>query len=172
MLVGAGVNVSVGLGVIVDPVVAVDVGVRVGVRVGVGPVDVGVGGGGEVAGSPSAHYSMVEDTCVACHLGEGDNHTFEPEVASCHECHADIEDFDVNGTQTEVIEKLETLEGLLVGKGMWDEEEGHPVVGFYPAAEAQALWNYIMLSVEDSSDGVNNPAYTRALLEASIESLQ
>jgi hypothetical protein len=112
----------------------------------------------------------VEDTCVACHLVEG-NHTFAPDVASCQECHSGIEDFDVNGLQTEVSEKLAEIAELLVAKGMWDEEEDHPVVGFYPAAEAQAMWNYILISHEDESLGVHNPAYTRALLDASLEAL-
>ena len=44
----------------------------------------GVAGAG-VEGSPSAHYNMVENTCVACHLGENANHSFEPDVAACQE---------------------------------------------------------------------------------------
>ena len=131
----------------------------------------GIGGAGEVEGSPSAHATMVEDTCVSCHVGEADNHNFEPQIASCQGCHSGIEDFDVNGLQTEVEGLLSEVEEALVAKGMWDEE-GHPVVGIYPAAEAQALWNYIMLSVEDASSGVHNPAYTKALLEASLEALK
>lgn len=131
----------------------------------------GIGGAGEVEGNPSAHYSMVTDTCVACHLVE-DNHTFEPDVAACLTCHPDIEDFDVNGLQTEVEEMLTELGELLVAKGMWDEEEDHPVVGFYPAAESQAMWNYILILHEDESLGVHNPAYTKALLEASLEALR
>ena len=80
-------------------------------------------------------------------------------------------DFDLNGLQTEVEEQLEQIAGLLVAKGMWDAEEDHPVVGFYPAAEAQAMWNYILISHEDESKGVHNPAYVRALLEWSLAAL-
>jgi hypothetical protein len=127
----------------------------------------GVGGAGEAAeGKPSAHYSMVEGTCSTCHLGEGDNHTFQPSIAACTGCHADIEDFDFSGLQTEVDEKLHELEEKLEAAGMY--HDGHPVVGSYPAAQAQAMWNYIMLSVEDASHGVHNPSYTKALLEASL----
>lgn len=129
----------------------------------------GIGGGG-VEGSPSAHYSMVENTCVSCHLGEGADHTFEPSVAACQACHADAEDFDINGTQTEVEEMVAELGEMLVAKGLLDEE-GEPVVGSYPEAEANALWNYIYIVFEDSSMGVHNAAYTRALLEASIAAL-
>jgi len=131
----------------------------------------GLAGGGGVEGSPGAHATMVEDTCVSCHMGEGDVHTFEPNVAACQGCHADIEDFDVNGLQTEVQASLDELEAALRAKGLLDEE-GTMVVGSYPEAEAAALWNWIYINLEDKSLGVHNPAYTKALLEASLEALQ
>jgi hypothetical protein len=130
----------------------------------------GLAGAGDVEGSPAAHYTMVEGTCVTCHLGENDSHTFEPDVAACQGCHADIEDFDVNGTQTEVQEKLDQLEEALIAAG-WLDEEGHPAVEAIPEAEAAALWNWIFIAHEDESLGVHNPAYTRALLDASLEAL-
>jgi hypothetical protein len=37
----------------------------------------GLGGAGDVKGNPSAHAMMVRDTCVTCHIGEDDSHTFE-----------------------------------------------------------------------------------------------
>jgi hypothetical protein len=131
----------------------------------------GLAGGGDVEGSPSAHATMVEDTCVACHLGEGDNHTFEPDVSACTECHADAEDFDINGLQTEVQENLDLLEEALLAKG-WLDEEGHPAVEAIPAPEAYALWNWIYIAHEDKSLGVHNPAYTKALIEASLAALE
>jgi hypothetical protein len=130
----------------------------------------GTGGAGE-EGKPAAHYAMVEDTCVSCHVGEGANHTFEPSVAACTACHADAEDFDINGTQTEVEAKLEELKEALVAKGMLTEED-ESVVGEYPEAVGAALWNYIFIAHEDKSMGVHNPSYTKALLEASIEALK
>jgi len=132
----------------------------------------GVGGTG-VDGSPGAHATMVADTCVSCHVGEGKNHTFAPAVTACTGCHADAEDFDINGTQTEVEELLAELEGLLEAKGML--LDGEPVEGdgvYYAEADAKALWNYILIALEDGSDGVHNPTYVKALLEASIEWLQ
>jgi hypothetical protein len=150
----------------------------------------GVGGAGDVAGNPSAHASMVEDGCVTCHLGPDDGHTFEPVLAACQECHADLEDFDYNGVQTEVAALIAELEDALVAKGMLAREElppdfdylveegvlhaghPHPVPGEYPAEEAAALWNYIFVSYEDHSTGVHNSTYTIALLEASIAALQ
>jgi hypothetical protein len=131
----------------------------------------GLGGIG-ADGSPSAHITMVEDTCVSCHLGEGDDHTFEPDESACQECHADAEDFDINGAQTEIAEKLEELKNALVAKGLWDEEEDENMVGEFSEAEAGALWNYIYIVKEDKSMGVHNSAYTNALIDASLEALQ
>jgi hypothetical protein len=131
----------------------------------------GVGGGGGVAGSPGAHATMVEDTCVSCHLGEGDSHTFESILAACTGCHADAEDFDINGLQTDVEALAAEVEELLKTKGLLDEE-GEPVVGSYPEAEAAALWNWIYVAIEDKSMGVHNPAYTKALLEAALAALE
>ncbi len=133
----------------------------------------GIGGWG-VSGSPSAHYSMVEDGCPVCHLSDGD-HLLAPSmqrhaIESCQSCHADAENFDINGTQTEVDELIHELKELLEAKGLY--HDGHPVVGKYPEAEAGALWNYILIEVEDASHGVHNPAYTKALLEASIDALK
>jgi hypothetical protein len=125
----------------------------------------GVGGAGETTGNVAFHASGVENTCVTCHVGETDDHSFEANVNACVACHADAENLDINGLQTEVEALMEELLGMLEAKGMWED---HPVVGVYPAAEAQAMWNYILLAVEDSSRGVHNPGYTKALLEDSI----
>jgi hypothetical protein len=132
----------------------------------------GVAGAGEVEGSPGAHYSMVEDTCVTCHVGESDNHTFVPSVANCQECHVDIEDFDFSGLQTEVDAMLAELGEKLEAEGMYELEANHPVVGKYEAAKGAALWNYIYIAVEDGSRGIHNPAYTKALLEASLAAFE
>jgi hypothetical protein len=127
----------------------------------------GLAGAGEVEGSPSAHYEMIEDTCVSCHLS---NHSFEASLESCQDCHSGAESFDINGTQTEVQELLDELEEALISKG-WLDDEGHPAVTSVPEGEAAALWNWIYIAHEDKSLGVHNPAYTRALLEASLEAL-
>jgi hypothetical protein len=103
-------------------------------------------------------------------------------------CHSDAEDFDINGLQTEVAALIEELRELLVAKGLLAAEteyeigeDGvieevvvgyHPVVGEYPAAESSALWNYIMIEIEDGSLGVHNPSYTVDLLNASIAALK
>ncbi len=136
----------------------------------------GTGGAG-VEGIPSFHYRLVRDTCVTCHIGENDSHTFEAVEASCEVCHAPEDDLD--GAQEAVAAKIAQLGDLLIAKGLLAEEveEGevvgyHPVVGTYPAAQTQALWNYIFIAIEDASSGAHNPPYTKALLEASIAALQ
>jgi hypothetical protein len=130
----------------------------------------GLAGAGEVECSPSSHYTMVEDTCVACHLGETGSHTFEADVAACQACHSGMESFDDTGLQTEVQEGLDALEEGLIALG-WLDEEGHPAVTSVPEAEAAALWNWIYIAHEDKSLGVHNPACTRALIEAGLEAL-
>jgi hypothetical protein len=132
----------------------------------------GLAGAG-VEGSPSAHYQMVEDTCVGCHMGPDRVHTYEPDVAVCQECHADAENFDINGVQTEIQAQLDELGDALVAAGVLSENspEGHPIVEEAPENIATALYNWIYISHEDKSLGVHNPAYTRALLEASFEAL-
>ncbi|MBI9043890.1 MAG: hypothetical protein JEZ06_05350 [Anaerolineaceae bacterium] len=131
----------------------------------------GLAGAGDVEGSAGAHASMVEDTCVSCHVGENNNHTFEADIASCTGCHADAEDFDINGLQTEVDGMLADLVVAFQERGMMDEE-GNYLVGTYTAAESNALWNYILLEIEDGSSGVHNPTYIKALLEASLAGLE
>jgi hypothetical protein len=128
----------------------------------------GMGGAGDVVGDPSFHYRLVGDTCVTCHIGEDDSHTFEAVAASCDACHAEGDDLD--GATAAIQALIDELHDLLEAKGLY--HDGHPVVGTYPAAEAQALWNYIFIAVEDASVGAHNGPYTKALLEASIAALQ
>jgi len=131
----------------------------------------GLAGAGDVVGRPSAHAMLVRDTCVTCHIGKDNRHTFEPDVSACVTCHSDAEDFDIEGVQTEVEELIAQVSELLKAKGLLDEE-GEPVVGLYPAAQAAALWNYIYIAIEDGSLGVHNPGYTKALLNAAVQALQ
>lgn len=134
----------------------------------------GVGGSSDVKGSPSPHYSTVTDTCVACHMGgagEAADHTFTPTVANCTKCHADATDFDMKGAVTALAAKIATLKTALTTAGLLDKN-GAPVVGNYPAAKAGALWNYLLVAVEDKSGGVHNMPYAEALIDAAIAALK
>jgi hypothetical protein len=130
----------------------------------------GIAGAGDVQEGPSMHYSQVEDTCVTCHLGENDSHTFQPVVETCQQCHSGAESLDIDGVQTEVMGLLDQLEEALISRGLLDEE-GHPAVQSLPEQDAIALWNWIYIAHEDGSYGVHNPGYTMDLLEASFEAL-
>ncbi|HEX9676041.1 MAG TPA: hypothetical protein VGA07_08680 [Anaerolineales bacterium] len=127
-------------------------------------------GGLGVTGSPSTHYTVVENTCVTCHMGDERNHTYLPAVERCQACHASAEDFDVNGVQTEVTAMLLEVHNLLVASGIMNEE-GRSIPGVYPEAVAAAMWNYKLVEY-DQSMGVHNSAYTKALLEAALAALQ
>jgi hypothetical protein len=136
---------------------------------------IGVGGAGAVTGTPSAHYTTVENTCVTCHMGDARNHTFAPNLATCLTCHPDAKDFDINGVRTTVTDKLNTLAAELKAAGMITEgvnAEGEttysPVAGSFDEAKANALWNFIYIVNEDKSLGVHNSKYTIALLDASL----
>jgi hypothetical protein len=132
-------------------------------------------GGLGVTGTPSVHYQVVADTCVACHMGEERSHTYAPEVERCLACHADAENFDMNGVQTAVEGKLEELHTLFVDKGMlnpetdlWNASSDTPLV--VPEAVAQAMWNYKFVTY-DQSMGAHNSDYTNALLDAALATM-
>jgi hypothetical protein len=150
------------------------------------PMLLGEGGLG-VTGSPSPHYAGVKETCVACHMGEEFNHTYEPDVARCQACHADAEDFDMDGTQTEVTAMVDELHAIFVAKKLLDPETDlwgiyDPATGKWsnpsanapltvPEAVANAMWNYKFV-VYDKSMGVHNSDYTKALLEAALAAMK
>ncbi|RJP50201.1 MAG: hypothetical protein C4586_06310, partial [Anaerolineaceae bacterium] len=130
-----------------------------------------------VEGKAAMHYSKVKDTCVGCHLGANRNHTFEAQVATCTECHADAKDLNINGYLTTFEEKFAALHDALVAKGMLTAEgvavtknaDGSPVV--LDPGPAAALFVYGAIE-EDASDGIHNPSYVEALLDASLEALK
>ncbi len=132
--------------------------------------------GAGAAGTPMLHYSGVADTCVSCHMGS-DQHSFEPSEDACVSCHPGAEDFDVNGTQTEVQDRLDAIGDALVAAGALNENtvDGHPtedaIENGLEEDLASALWNWLYIAHEDESLGVHNPAYTRALLTVAEDAL-
>jgi len=128
----------------------------------------GVGGAGGVSGTPGPHYSAVTDTCVACHMGgDAANHSYTPNVAYCQSCHPNTTDFNMNGAVAALDAKVATLKTKLTAAGLLDKT-GAIVVGNYPAAKADALWNYLMVAVEDKSHGVHNMPYANALIDSAL----
>jgi hypothetical protein len=120
-------------------------------------------------------------------MGDEKNHTYNPTVARCQACHADAENFDINGTQTAITAMVEELHTLFVDQhllnpetdlwGIYDEaaatwedpSRDAPLV--VPEAVAQAMWNYKFV-VYDNSMGVHNSAYTEALLQQALDAMR
>jgi hypothetical protein len=101
-------------------------------------------------------------------------------VARCQACHADAENFDINGVQTEVQAMLDEVHELLVASGIMradytddagELQVGRSIPGVYPEAVAQAMWNY-KLVVYDQSRGVHNSAFAKALLQQALDALK
>ena len=144
-------------------------------------------GGLGMTGSPSIHYSAVENTCVTCHMGEEFNHTYLPDVARCQACHADAENFDIEGVQTEITAMVDELHAIFVDKKLLNPETD--LWGIYdpatskwsnPSADApltvteavgNAMWNYKFV-LYDQSMGAHNSAYAKALLESALETMK
>jgi hypothetical protein len=129
----------------------------------------GVGGAG-VTGTPHGHYRGVENTCVECHMGEGRDHHFEPELATCRECHTTATSLDYHMVQTEIDSLGNMLGDLLLAAGLISENsgDGHPTVTQAPEGQGIALYNWLYVIHEDKSRGVHNPDYARALLEEGL----
>ena len=139
---------------------------------------------GEQGYSTGPHADM-EGGCVTCHMSEpygdqagGHNMSMTyayhghdaPLTSGCAQCH-EGEDFDFNygNVQTETEELLAELKTKLVSQGIMDESD-HAIPDTYSAVEAGALYNYLFV-MEDSSAGVHNSNYAKALLINSIEKL-
>jgi hypothetical protein len=116
--------------------------------------------------------------CVSCHMhvsaaknGEEGGHTWIAPLESCTGCHTGATDMDVNGGKTEIEGLLADLQAALLAAGMVDAD-GHAIEDTtYQADSVGALWNFLLVE-EDMSHGIHNPAYAKALLNASISALQ
>ena len=131
------------------------------------------------------HYAA--DACVTCHMANsygdlGGGHTMNIEydvhgtatlnLEGCVACHADLTALKTKITtlQADVTAKLATLEGLLITANIYNPTTGLNKTGSFTANVAGAFLNYQSLK-EDRSFGVHNPAYTKALLDNSIQAL-
>jgi pyruvate formate-lyase activating enzyme-like uncharacterized protein len=132
----------------------------------------GVGGTPDIKGAPSPHYGKVPDTCAGCHMGgDAANHTYMPNVSFCLQCHSDAKDFNRNGAVAALDIKIASLKTTLTTAGLLDKT-GAPIVGKYPAAKAGALWNYLLVAVEDKSHGVHNMPYAEALIDSALAAMK
>lgn len=132
----------------------------------------------------SSVHAMVPDGCVTCHMADAfgkqsGDHTWKmgyeyheatvPNVAGCITCHPELADdptFDRGGLVTEVEELLAEAKTALVAAGIL-ADSGSTVPGTYSAELAGACFDYKTI-VEDRSNGVHNPGFTKALLKNAI----
>jgi len=133
-------------------------------------------GGAEIVGDvdyPTVGAAQHKEgsSCVTCHMDEttdGTNggHTWVPSKNVCTDCH-DSDPGSVEGYEA----SKAALLVLLQANGVFDEEGELIEETEVTILNAKAAWNYIYL-LEDSSEGIHNPDYAKALLANSIEALQ
>jgi hypothetical protein len=111
---------------------------------------------------------MVRDTLLHGAVEPHAFHTWEPTVNNCLPCHSGIPDFDVNGLQTAIQTKMDSL-AVLHGyldfhdlETNWDSEDAAVQVW-----EREALYAAFFI-FDDGSLGVHNPDYANALLDNAI----
>jgi len=138
----------------------------------------------------SSHYNST-DGCLQCHMANAvyatGGHSFYMEdevnhyqnVKGCNGsvCHnGGVDSLDHNGSQTEVVEFLDSLQVLLVDAGLLTAIEDHGEMVYLatdsfvvPSADsAGALFNWLFVK-NDQSYGNHNPFYSKDLLISAIQ---
>ena len=140
-------------------------------------------------------------SCVDCHMvNVTDNsnvpdHSFNPNLSACKQCHATATTFNVNGFQSQIQAALTEIEtwfnsqGFLtrataapyvpltaaqLGDGNWDQDQPTPGAtldgGLLTQDQAGALYDYILVA-RGGASGVHNPKYVGQLLYDSYNAL-
>ena len=149
----------------------------------------------------SGSHKHMDDVCANCHMaipGRSDarsqvlgSHTWRmhddagtPEDASddlyntigCESCHGPIQNFDVNGAQSEIKEMLHVLAGLLPPArndpsvpGTYTGSRG-AAVDLTPAQQ-RAAWNHRFV-YDDHSKGAHNFVYARQLVATALKDVK
>lgn len=146
----------------------------------------------------SSHQNFKKG-CVQCHMppvaenGGIGNHSFYPQLSACVGCHKEATNFDVNGGQSKIKVRLQSLRKALNDKYLLtrngttqlsaddlksedfelDESLPKSAVQARPAIlppVAGALYNYFVIA-RGSGLGVHNPKYTEQILYDSIEAV-
>lgn len=116
--------------------------------------------------------------CVPCHMGDGNTHTFRPDIDNCVSCHAGADDFDINGAETAMHDAVHAIELAFValgaleddGEGGFDQtaSSGSPTV--LTGVQFSAFWNYLMLHA-DHGYAIHNPPFVKAVINSIEENL-
>jgi hypothetical protein len=164
----------------------------------------GVGGyhySGETYASGS--HKFMEDTCVKCHMSTtaatdprhlklgshtwlmvNDNGTPDDpsddlyNTVACADCHGPIQNFDVNGAQTEIGNQMKVLSDLLpkvagssTTVATYYSPGGHgSAAAPLTTAQEDAAWNEQFVE-QDGSKGVHNFVYARKLLTDALKAM-
>lgn len=131
-------------------------------------------------------HRRADDACIKCHYDFTQNfvvggHSFAMSATlegeeihntgACVDCHGEGTTFAYADVQDSVATLAIQLETLLDQAGLW--HDGHPVAGATTSADsAGALWNFLMVAIEDRSFGIHNPWYEIDLLQSSIMYLE
>ncbi|MGA1196665.1 MAG: FlgD immunoglobulin-like domain containing protein [Candidatus Latescibacterota bacterium] len=132
---------------------------------------------------PSGGHKYMDDICATCHMSiPARGSVYEGKVGShswrmhndngtpndlsddifntlgCQQCHGPIQNFDVNGAQSEIEEMLTVLGGLIPSSGATE-------------AQTNAGWNQSFVS-NDGSKGVHNFVYARKLLADALKAMK
>jgi hypothetical protein len=147
---------------------------------------------------------QVELSCVDCHMppvvGNENvaDHSFEPSLTVCVNCHAGATSFDIDGGETRNQTEMFEFEGDLNDAGFLTRATAPPFTPLSPteltdgqfaldtartgagavdagpgglsAAQAGALYNYLLIA-RGGGSGVHNPTYTQELIFDSIVAL-
>jgi hypothetical protein len=103
--------------------------------------------------------------------GEAVNHSLVSSVDTCKQFHTDATDYHINGAVADLDVKAARLKTALTFAGLLDKD-GNIVVGTYTAAKACALWNYLLVAVEDKSHGVHNMPCAETLVDSALAALK
>ena len=140
------------------------------------------GVGGKTAFPNSPHRNIA--SCSTCHSASAvgnmtGGHTLWMEneeegenLAGCEaaDCHPGIEDFNYDGVQEEVEEKMHHLGDLLEAAGFIDEG-WHIAPQMFNQDDLCIVWNFFMVEY-DRSLGVHNGKYTIAVLDNGIAHME
>ncbi len=111
--------------------------------------------------------------CVPCHMGEGNTHTFKPDVDNCTSCHVGATNFDINGAETKIHDALHAIEVAFValgaleddGEGGFDQTASSSTPTVLTGAQYSAFWNYLILH-SDHGFAIHNPKYVKAIINS------
>jgi len=143
--------------------------------------------GYDYADSREHSHQNIEEACVKCHMqrksevhGQLQDHSFhtftpvpvDPDgngTGNCEPCHS-TDTFDINGLQTEIHGKMDTLAQALGYadaadmEANWDTDN---VADDFPTWKREAGYAFYFV-FDDGSYGVHNPNYATALLDNAI----